>query len=68
MGGPGAGGRGGHAVGIAYAAAPGAAVTLANFMVGTAGEGGGTAPGGNAGEAGVSGECWDFTGNASCGE
>ncbi|MDC0680717.1 hypothetical protein [Sorangium atrum] len=68
MGGPGAGGRGGHAVGIAYAAAPGAAVTLANFMVGTAGDGGGTAPGGNAGEAGVSGECWDFTGNVSCGQ
>ncbi|WP_438027120.1 hypothetical protein [Sorangium sp. So ce233] len=68
MGGPGAGGRGGHAVGLAYAAAPGAAVTLANFMAGTAGEGGGTAPGGNAGEVGVSGECWDFTGNASCGQ
>ncbi|WP_437958871.1 hypothetical protein WME76_03880 [Sorangium sp. So ce119] len=68
MGGAGAGGRGGHAVGLAYAAAPGAAVTLANFMGGTAGEGGGTAPGGNAGEVGVSGECWDFTGNASCGQ
>ncbi|WP_437897788.1 hypothetical protein [Sorangium sp. So ce124] len=67
MGGPGAGGRGGHAVGIAYAA-PGAAVTLANFMGGTAGDGGGTAPGGNAGEAGVNGECWDFAGNASCGQ
>ncbi|WP_437623730.1 hypothetical protein [Sorangium sp. So ce1151] len=64
-GGPGAGGRGGHAVGIAYAA-PGAAVTLAKFMAGTAGEGGGMAPGGNAGEMGVSGECWDFAGNASC--
>ncbi|CAN90792.1 putative secreted protein [Sorangium cellulosum So ce56] len=68
MGGPGAGGRGGHAVGIAYGVAPGAAVTLASFIGGTAGEGGGTAPGGNAGEAGVSGECWDFTGNASCGQ
>ncbi|WP_437590818.1 hypothetical protein [Sorangium sp. So ce1000] len=67
-GGPGAGGRGGHAVGLAYAMAPGAAVTLANFVGGTAGDGGGTAPGGNAGEAGVSGECWDFTGNASCGQ
>ncbi|WP_438034856.1 hypothetical protein [Sorangium sp. So ce204] len=67
MGGPGAGGRGGHAVGIAYAAAPGAAVMLANFIEGTAGDGGGTAPGGNAGDAGVSGECWDFMGNASCG-
>ncbi|WP_437623732.1 hypothetical protein [Sorangium sp. So ce1151] len=66
MGGPGAGGRGGHAVGIAYAAAPGAVVALANFMGGTAGEGGGMAPGGNAGEVGVSGECWDFMGNASC--
>ncbi|XXY45688.1 hypothetical protein WME91_37380 [Sorangium sp. So ce269] len=64
-GGPGAGGRGGHAIGIAYAA-PGAAVTLANFMAGTAGEGGGMAPGGNAGETGVSGECWDFTAKASC--
>ncbi|WP_438041677.1 hypothetical protein [Sorangium sp. So ce128] len=68
LGGPGAGGRGGHAVGIAYGVAPGAAVTLANFIGGTAGEGGGTAPGGNAGEVGVSGECWDFTGNASCGQ
>ncbi|KYF69754.1 hypothetical protein BE15_19605 [Sorangium cellulosum] len=68
MGGPGAGGRGGHAVGIAYAVSPGAAVTLANFMGGTAGEGGGMAPGGNLGEVDVSGECWDFTGNASCGQ
>ncbi|WP_437984275.1 hypothetical protein [Sorangium sp. So ce117] len=67
-GGPGAGGRGGHAVGLAYGVVPGAAVTLASFMVGAAGDGGGTAPGGNAGEAGVSGECWDFTGNASCGQ
>ncbi|WP_437787548.1 hypothetical protein [Sorangium sp. So ce1097] len=67
MGGPGAGGRGGHAVGIAYGVTPGAAVTLANFMAGTAGEGGGTAPRGNTGDVGVSGECWDFTGNASCG-
>ncbi|WP_438034841.1 hypothetical protein [Sorangium sp. So ce204] len=67
-GGPGAGGRGGHAVGIAYAAAPGAAVTLVNFIEGTAGEGGGMAPGGNAGEVGVRGECWDFTGKASCGQ
>ncbi|WP_437734962.1 hypothetical protein [Sorangium sp. So ce1335] len=66
MGGPGAGGRGGHAVGIAYGAVPGAAVTLANFMGGTAGEGGGPAPRGNAGDVGVSGEYWDFTGNASC--
>ncbi|WP_437636425.1 hypothetical protein [Sorangium sp. So ce854] len=39
-GGPGAGGRGGHAVGLAYGASPGAAETLANFMAGTAGEGG----------------------------
>ncbi|WP_437906969.1 hypothetical protein WME95_03340 [Sorangium sp. So ce327] len=68
LGGPGAGGRGGHAVGIAYAAAPGAAATLANFMGGTAGDGGGTAPGGIAGKVGVSGACWDFIGNASCGE
>ncbi|WP_438018185.1 hypothetical protein WMF18_03495 [Sorangium sp. So ce315] len=68
MGGPGAGGRGGHAVGLAYAVAPGAAITLAKFMAGTAGEGGGMAPGGNAGEVGESGECWDFTGNASCGQ
>ncbi|WP_437715557.1 hypothetical protein WMF45_03560 [Sorangium sp. So ce448] len=67
-GGPGAGGRGGHAVGIAYASPPGAAATLSNFMAGTAGEGGGTAPTGNAGEVGVSGECWDFAGNASCGQ
>ncbi|WP_437715561.1 hypothetical protein WMF45_03580 [Sorangium sp. So ce448] len=67
-GGPGAGGRGGHAVGIAYATPPGAAATLSNFMAGTAGEGGGTAPTGNAGEVGVSGECWDFAGNASCGQ
>ncbi|WP_437781596.1 hypothetical protein [Sorangium sp. So ce1097] len=67
-GGPGAGGRGGHAVGLAYAVAPGAAVTLANFMGGTAGERGGMAPGGNLGEVGVSGECWDFTANASCGQ
>ncbi|WP_437877091.1 hypothetical protein [Sorangium sp. So ce513] len=67
-GGPGAGGRGGHAVGIAYAMAPSAAVVLKGFTAGTAGDGGGTAPGGNAGEVGVSGECWDFTGNASCGQ
>ncbi|WP_434049030.1 MULTISPECIES: hypothetical protein [Sorangium] len=38
-GGPGAGGRGGHAVGLAYGVSPGAAVTLANFMAGIAGEG-----------------------------
>ncbi|WP_437335940.1 hypothetical protein [Sorangium sp. So ce394] len=68
MGGPGAGGRGGHAVGIAYAAAPGGAVELASFMPGTAGDGGTTAPGGNAGKAGESGECWNFTTNASCGQ
>ncbi|WP_437864080.1 hypothetical protein [Sorangium sp. So ce363] len=68
MGGAGAGGRGGHAVGLAFAVPPGAAVTLANFVAGTAGEGGGTAPMGNVGEMGVSGECWDFTGNASCGQ
>ncbi|WP_437928497.1 hypothetical protein WMF37_04370 [Sorangium sp. So ce291] len=65
-GGPGGGGRGGHAVGIAYVAAPGAAVELANFIMGTAGNGGSTAPGGNAGEPGESGECWDFTAKASC--
>ncbi|WP_437636430.1 hypothetical protein [Sorangium sp. So ce854] len=28
----------------------------------------GTALRGNADEAGMSGECWDFTGNASCGQ
>ncbi|WP_437578185.1 hypothetical protein [Sorangium sp. So ce887] len=67
-GGPGAGGRGGHAVGIAYAAAPSAAVELANFIAGTAGAAGSTAQGGIAGETGTSGECWDFTVNASCGQ
>ncbi|MGK3966945.1 hypothetical protein WMF38_22560 [Sorangium sp. So ce118] len=67
-GGPGGGGRGGHAVGIAYVAAPGAAVELANFIAGTAGDGGSTALGGNAGTTGESGECWDFTANASCGQ
>lgn len=36
-------------------------------MGATAGKGGGTAPSRNAGEVGVSGECWGFTGNASCG-
>ncbi|WP_437999252.1 hypothetical protein WMF26_04295 [Sorangium sp. So ce185] len=68
MGGPGAGGRGGHAVGIAYATAPGGAVELASFMPGTAGDGGTTAPGGNAGMAGESGECWNFKANVSCGQ
>ncbi|WP_437571453.1 hypothetical protein [Sorangium sp. So ce542] len=68
MGGPGAGGRGGHALGIAYATAPGGAVELASFMPGTAGDGGTTAPDGNAGNAGESGECWDFITNASCGQ
>ncbi|MGK3966943.1 hypothetical protein WMF01_40895 [Sorangium sp. So ce1667] len=67
-GGPGGGGRGGHAVGIAYVAAPGAAVELANFIAGTARDGGSTALGGNAGTTGESGECWDFTANASCGQ
>ncbi|WP_437968556.1 hypothetical protein WMF04_04360 [Sorangium sp. So ce260] len=67
-GGPGGGGRGGHAVGIAYAAAPGEAVELANFAAGTAGAPGSTAPGGNGGQPGASGECWDFTANASCGQ
>lgn len=66
-GGPGGGGRGGHAVGIAYAAAPGTTVMLKGFTEGTAGDGGSTVPGGNAGASGVSGECWDFTANASCG-
>ncbi|WP_437623724.1 hypothetical protein [Sorangium sp. So ce1151] len=66
-GGPGGGGRGGHAVGIAYAVAPSAAVELASFTSGTAGDSGSTAPGGNAGEVGASGECWDFAGNAICG-
>ncbi|XXY18896.1 hypothetical protein WME88_04500 [Sorangium sp. So ce216] len=67
-GGPGGGGRGGHAVGIAYAAAPSGAVELASFIAGTAGDGGSTTPGGNAGEVGENGECWDFTANASCGQ
>ncbi|WP_236644438.1 hypothetical protein [Sorangium cellulosum] len=68
MGGTGAGGRGGHAVGVAYAAAPSAAFALKSFMAGTPGNGGSMAPGGNGGEAGKSGECWDFTTNASCGQ
>ncbi|WP_437725415.1 hypothetical protein [Sorangium sp. So ce861] len=68
MGGPGAGGRGGHAVGIAYAVASGRAVELANFVAGTAGDGGSAALDGNAGDIGKSGECWDFTANASCGQ
>ncbi|WP_437976407.1 hypothetical protein WMF11_03465 [Sorangium sp. So ce295] len=67
-GGPGAGGRGGHAVGLAYAVSPGAAVTLSNFVAGTVGEGGVGGPGGNAGDLGTTGECWDFAGNASCGQ
>ncbi|AUX20263.1 PGRS family protein [Sorangium cellulosum] len=67
-GGPGGGGRGGHAVGIAYAVTPSAAVALKAFSEGAAGDGGRTAPGGNAGTSGTSGECWDFTANASCGQ
>ncbi|WP_437486498.1 hypothetical protein WME75_03750 [Sorangium sp. So ce1014] len=67
-GGPGGGGRGGHAVGIAYAVAPGGAAELATFTSGTAGAPGSTALGGNAGDEGASGECWDFTANASCGQ
>ncbi|XXY45679.1 hypothetical protein WME91_37335 [Sorangium sp. So ce269] len=67
-GGPGGGGRGGHAVGIAYAAAPGGAVELADFVVGTTGDGGSTAPGGNAGAPGASGACWDFATGESCGQ
>ncbi|WP_437944883.1 hypothetical protein WME98_28260 [Sorangium sp. So ce296] len=55
-------------MGIAYAAAPSATVLLKSFMAGTAGDGGRTAPGGSAGEVGESGECWDFTANASCGQ
>ncbi|HTN84079.1 MAG TPA: hypothetical protein VL242_10345 [Sorangium sp.] len=66
-GGPGGGGRGGHAVGIAYAVGPSTAVALKDFTEGTAGNGG-AAPGGNAGDVGKSGECWDFTANASCGQ
>ncbi|MGK4007415.1 hypothetical protein WMF31_32635 [Sorangium sp. So ce1036] len=68
MGGPGGGGRGGHAVGIAYAVTPSAAVALKDFTEGAAGDGGRTAPGGNAGTSGATGECWDFTANASCGQ
>ncbi|MGK3997089.1 hypothetical protein [Sorangium sp. So ce1024] len=67
-GGSGGGGRGGHAVGVAYAVTPSAAVALADFKAGTAGDGGSTATGGNVGDGGVSGDCWDFTGNASCGQ
>ncbi|WP_437307794.1 hypothetical protein [Sorangium sp. So ce388] len=67
-GGPGAGGRGGHAVGVAYAMAPSAAVILQAFTEGTAGDGGRAAPDGNAGEVGVSGVCWNFGGNESCGQ
>ncbi|WP_437821564.1 hypothetical protein [Sorangium sp. So ce1078] len=67
-GGPGGSGRGGHAVGIAYAAVPGGAVPLATFTSGTAGAPGRAALGGNAGDEGKSGECWDFTANASCGQ
>ncbi|AGP33788.1 hypothetical protein SCE1572_04310 [Sorangium cellulosum So0157-2] len=69
MGGPGAGGRGGHAVGIAYAAAPSGAVELKGFTAGAAGDGGLGGPGvNNAGGVGMTGECWDFAGNASCGQ
>ncbi|WP_437636423.1 hypothetical protein [Sorangium sp. So ce854] len=71
MGGPGAGGRGGHAVGIAYAVAPSAAVALKEFAEGAAGDGGQVGLGGpqeGVGVPGKSGECWDFAGNASCGQ
>ncbi|HTN84082.1 MAG TPA: hypothetical protein VL242_10360 [Sorangium sp.] len=70
-GGPGGGGRGGHAVGVAYAVAPTAAVELMEFTAGMAGAGGNAGPGGseeNAGDDGVSGACWDFGGNESCGQ
>ncbi|WP_437486513.1 hypothetical protein WME75_03795 [Sorangium sp. So ce1014] len=66
-GGPGGGGRGGHAVGIAYAGTPSAAVAL-EFVEGTAGEGGSTVQAGNAGTPGVSGACWSFEPNESCGQ
>ncbi|MGK3989986.1 hypothetical protein WME99_43490 [Sorangium sp. So ce136] len=51
-------------MGIAYAAAPSAAVALENFMAGTAGDGGSAGPGGseqNAGVPGASGVCWDLS-------
>ncbi|WP_437486510.1 hypothetical protein WME75_03785 [Sorangium sp. So ce1014] len=66
-GGPGGGGRGGHAVGIAYAGTPSAAMAL-EFVEGTAGEGGSTVQDGNAGTPGVSGACWSFETNESCGQ
>ncbi|WP_437590814.1 hypothetical protein [Sorangium sp. So ce1000] len=70
-GGPGAGGRGGHAVGIAYAMAPNAAVALMNFTEGMAGDGGSAGPGSadpHPPVNGVSGACWNFGGNESCGQ
>jgi hypothetical protein len=67
-GGPGGGGRGGHAVGIAYAAAPNADVELEGFNEGAAGDGGQVSFGGDAGTPGVSGACWNFGGNESCGQ
>ncbi|WP_438034854.1 hypothetical protein [Sorangium sp. So ce204] len=67
-GGPGGGGRGGHAVGIAYATVPSAAVALKGFTEGATGDGGSAGPGGNAGTPGVSGACWNFGGNESCGQ